>query len=348
MQRNLSSKIDEKPIVIALDFEKLFEFYDNSKLSEMQLANWTQVADFLLIGFPGTLTLRFSLFILFLVAYILTVMVNMVIIVLTHTNVKLHKPMYFFLSNLSFLEIWYVSVTIPKVLAGFVTEKRTISFTGCMTQLYFFVALACTECVLLTFMAYDRYVAICNPLRYPAIMTQNLCVGLAASSWMIGFLTAMGKMIVIACQSFCGPNVINHFFCDVSPVLHLACSDRSLAELIDFILALFILLVPLAMTVVTYICIIATVLRIPSAKGKQKAFSTCASHLLVVTIFYSTTMFIYVRPKTLTSFNTNKLVSVVYSILTPLLNPVIYCLRNKEFKEALSKRVHIAFSRRIL
>lgn len=324
-----------------------FQFYDIRTLSEMQLANWTQVVDFILIGFPGTMTLRLSLFIFFLVAYTLTVMANVVIILLIHINVKLHKPMYLFLSNLSFLEIWYVSVTVPKILAGFGTEKRNISFTGCMAQLYFFVALACTECVLLTVMAYDRYVAICNPLRYPAIMTQNFCLCLAAGSWMSGFLTATGKMIFIARQNFCGPNIINHFFCDVSPVLHLACSDMSLAELMDFLLALIILFVPLAVTIVTYICIIATVLRIPSVKGKQKAFSTCASHLLVVTIFYSTTMFIYVRPKTLTSFNTNKLVSVVYTVLTPLLNPVIYCLRNKEFKEALSKTVHIAFSRSV-
>ncbi|XP_078234179.1 olfactory receptor 6B1-like [Pogona vitticeps] len=310
----------------------------------MQLANWTQVSDFILIGFPGTKTHNLSLFIIFLAAYVLTVMTNVVIIVVTHINAKLHKPMYLFLSNLSFLELWYVSVTIPKILASFVTSNN-ISFIGCMAQLYFFVALACTESVLLTVMAYDRYVAVCNPLRYPTIMTQNFCICLAAGSWMSGFLTATGKMIFIARQSFCGPNIINHFFCDVSPVLHLACSDMSLAELMDFLLALIILLVPLAVTIATYICIIATILHIPSAKGKQKAFSTCTSHLVVVTVFYSTTMFIYVRPRTLTSFNTNKLVSVFYTVLTPLLNPVIYCLRNKEFKEALSKTVCVAFSR---
>ncbi|XP_028557528.2 olfactory receptor 6A2-like [Podarcis muralis] len=306
----------------------------------MQLANWTQVNEFILVGFPGDLRLQLLLFTTFLVAYTLTIMENVVIIALIWMNINLHKPMYLFLSNLSFLEIWYVSVTVPKMLAGFVAEKREISFIGCMAQLYFFLALACTECVLLTVMAYDRYVAICNPLRYPAIMSQNLCIRLAAGSWLSGIFIAMGKIIFISRLSYCGPNVINHFFCDVSPLLNLACTDMSLAELIDFLLALLILIGPLSVTITSYICIISTILHIPSAKGKHKAFSTCASHLLVVTIFYSTTIFIYARPRALTSFYANKLVSVVYTVLTPLLNPVIYCLRNQEFKDAFRKSVH--------
>ncbi|CAI5790447.1 olfactory receptor 226-like, partial [Podarcis lilfordi] len=310
----------------------------NNILLRMKWENRTHT--FILVGFPGDPELQMSLFTLFLIIYTLTITENVVIIALIWMNINLHKPMYLFLSNLSFLEIWYVSVTVPKMLAGFVAEKREISFIGCMAQLYFFLALACTECVLLAVMAYDRYVAICNPLRYPAIMSQDLCVRLAAGSWLSGFFIAMGKVFFISRLSYCGPNTINHYFCDVSPLLNLACTDMSLAELIDFLLALLILLGPLSVTIASYFYIISTVLRIPSAKGKQKAFSTCASHLLVVTIFYAASLFIYARPKALTSFNSNKLVSVVYTVLTPLFNPVIYCLRNQEFKDALSKTVH--------
>ncbi|XP_054849787.1 olfactory receptor 6B1-like [Eublepharis macularius] len=313
----------------------------------MQLANWTQVTKFILVGFPGSLKLQLSLFTVFLAAYTLTVMENLIVIVLIWGNIKLHKPMYIFLGNLSFLEIWYISVTVPKMLSGFVTQKIDISFTGCMAQLYFFVALACTECVLLSVMAYDRYVAICSPLRYSAIMNQDLVIRLAAGSWLSGFSVAAGKILFISRLSYCGPNIINHFFCDISPLLNLACTDLSLAELIDFLLAVLIIIGPLSVTITSYICIISTVLHIPSAKGKQKAFSTCASHLLVVTIFFAATIFIYVRPRALTSVNANKLVCVAYTILTPLLNPVIYCMRNKEFKAALRKTITVPSSRQM-
>lgn len=306
----------------------------------MQWQNETQVAIFILVGFPGSLTLQLSLFTVFLIMYVLTVVENVLIIVLIRLNMSLHKPMYLFLSNLSFLEMWYVSATVPKMLAGFVTDMKNISYTGCMAQLYFFLGLACTECVLLAVMAYDRYVAICNPLRYPVIMTLDLCMCLVAVSWLSGFLIAMGKVFFIARLNYCGPNIINHFFCDVSPLLNLACTGRELAELTDFLLALLILIGPLAVTIATYSCIISTVMRIPSAKGKQKAFSTCASHLIVVTIFYAASLFMYARPKAINSFDSNKLVSVVYTVLTPLLNPIIYCLRNQEFKDALKKTLH--------
>ncbi|XP_063158247.1 olfactory receptor 6A2-like [Candoia aspera] len=303
----------------------------------MQRENRTNA--FILVGFPGSFGLQVSLFIIFLIIYSLTVTENIVIILLIRVNINLHKPMYLFLCNLSFLEIWYVSVTIPKMLVGFVMEKKEISFIGCMAQLYFFLALACTECVLLAVMAYDRYVAICYPLCYPVMMSQELCILLAAGSWMSGFFIAMGKVYFISRLSYCGPNVINHFFCDVSPLLNLACTDMSLAEHMDFLLALLILLVPLSVTIASYFYIISTVLHIPSAKGKRKAFSTCASHLLVVTIFYCASLFIYARPRALSSVDSNKLVSVIYTVLTPLLNPVIYCLRNREFKNALGKTI---------
>ncbi|XP_077169597.1 olfactory receptor 6B1-like [Paroedura picta] len=305
----------------------------------MELANQTRIQEFILLGFPTIIELQVLLFVIFLVIYSLTLLENIVIIILIKTNSNLHKPMYYFLSQLSFLETWYISVTVPKLLANFLSKNRSISFEGCMAQLYFFIALVCTECVLLAVMAYDRYVAICNPLHYPIIMTIRLCQQLAVGSWLAGFLISMLKVFFISRLSFCGPNIINHFFCDISPLLNLSCTDRTVAEMVDFVFALIILLIPLSVTIVTYVCIINTILRIPTAQGKRKAFSTCASHLTVVVIFYSATLFIYARPRRIHSFNQNKLVSVVYTILTPILNPFIYCLRNQEVKEALKKVV---------
>lgn len=301
-------------------------------------SNSSDVTEFILVGFPGSLGLHLSLLGLFLLAYMLTITENLVIITVIRASPSLHKPMYLFLSNLSFLEVWYISVTVPKMLFSLVSPKfQRISFRGCMAQLYFFLALACTECSLLGVMAYDRYVAVCNPLRYPVIMSPGLCSLLAGGSWFSGFTISLGKVFFISRLGYCGPNIMNHFFCDVSPLLNLACSDMSVAELVDFLLALLILLGPLVLTVFSYTAILSTVLRMPSAGGRQKAFSTCASHLAVVVIFYSASLFIYARPRAIYSFDYNKLVSVVYTVLTPLINPIIYCLRNQEVKQALHK-----------
>ncbi|KAM4851854.1 olfactory receptor 6B1-like [Thomomys bottae] len=300
--------------------------------------NHSEVTEFVLMGFPGSLGLHLFLLVLFLLAYLLTVTENLVIVTVIHTSPALHKPMYLFLSNLSFLEVWYISVTVPKALLSLAAPRFCrISFSGCMAQLYFFLALACTECSLLGVMAYDRYVAVCNPLRYPTVMSPGLCGLLAAGSWLSGFTISLGKVFFISRLGYCGPNVMNHFFCDVSPLLNLACSDMSVAELVDFLLALLILLGPLLLTIFSYAAILGTVLCMPSAAGRRKAFSTCASHLAVVVIFYSASLFIYARPRAIYSFNYNKLVSVVYTVLTPLLNPIIYCLRNKEFRQALHR-----------
>lgn len=231
---------------------------------------------------------------------------------------------------------------MSKLLFSFWSVSKSISFAHCMIQLYFFIALMCTECVLLATMAYDRYVAICSPLRYPAIMSPGLCSLLAAGSWLSGFTISVGKVFFIARLGYCGPNVMNHFFCDVSPLLNLACSDVALAELMDFLLALLILLGPLLLTVSSYTAIIGAVLRVPSAAGRHKAFSTCAAHLAVVVIFYSASLFIYARPRAIYSSDPHKVVSVVYTVLTPLLNPIIYCLRNQDVKEALHKVVQRA------
>ncbi|XP_069063721.1 olfactory receptor 6B9-like [Pleurodeles waltl] len=301
----------------------------------MKGSNQTSIKEFILVGFPLARELELLLFVIFLFYYLLTIMANALIIAVIRVDGKLRKPMYYFLKHLAFMEMWYITVTVPKLLAMLLVQNRSISITGCITQLYFFMGLCCTECVLLAMMALDRFVAICKPLYYSTIMSERICLLLATVSWMCGFLISLVKVCYISRLTFCRSNVINHFFCDVSPLLNLSCTDMSLAELVDFILALFIQSAPLLVTVVSYACIVITILRMPTVTGRLKAFSTCASHLTVVVIFFGTTLFIYARPQRIDSFNSNKLVSMVYTIFTPLLNPLIYTLRNKEVKEAL-------------
>ncbi|XP_046928363.1 olfactory receptor 6 [Lynx rufus] len=303
----------------------------------MPKENTTYVSEFILVGFYTSPWLQVLLFLLFLITYLFVLLENLVIILTVWVTGSLHKPMYYFLGTMSFLESWYVSVTVPKMLAGFLLRPNTISFLGCMIQLYFFISLACTECVLLAAMAYDRYVAICCPLRYPAMMTTGFCVQLTISSWVSGFTISMAKVYFISRVAFCGNNILNHFFCDVSPILKLACMDFSMAEMVDFVLAILILVFPLSATVLSYGFIVSTILHIPSATGQWKTFSTCASHLTVVVIFYTAVIFMYVRPRAIASFNSNKLISAIYAVFTPMLNPIIYCLRNKEVKDAIRK-----------
>ncbi|NXW50405.1 OR6Y1 protein, partial [Nyctiprogne leucopyga] len=299
--------------------------------------NETSVMYFILLGFPTTAELQLLLFSSLLLAYLLTVLENFLIILIIRTNHSLQKPMYFFLGNLSVLEIWYVSVIEPKMLRDFLSQDKHISFQGCMTQLYFFVTFVCTEYILLAVMAYDRFLAICKPLQYSFIMSHQFCAQLTAGCWMCGLITSSIKLSFIAQLSFCDEDKINHYFCDISPLLNISCSDSSLAELVDFVLALMVIMVPLCTVVTSYICIMSTVLKIPSSQGRQKAFSTCSSHLTVVILFYSTTLFTYAHPKVMYTYSANKLVSVFYTVVVPLLNPLIYCLRNKEVRFALRK-----------
>ncbi|NXX67521.1 OR6Y1 protein, partial [Spizella passerina] len=256
-------------------------------------SNETKVMYFILLGFPTTGGLQLLLFSALLLVYLLTVLENFLIILIIRNNHSLQKPMYFFLGNLSFLEIWYVSAIEPKMIRDVLSDDKRISFQGCMAQLHFFVTFVCTEYVLLAVMALDRVVAICKPLRYPLIMSHELCAQLVAACWMCGLATSSIKLGFIARLSFCDVDRINHYFCDISPLLNISCSDSSLAELVDFTLALLVIMLPLCAVVASYICILFTVLKIPSSQGRQKAFSTCSSHLTVVVLFYSTTLFTY-------------------------------------------------------
>lgn len=290
-------------------------------------------------GFAGAHEARFLFFTLFLAMYLFTLVENLAIILVVSLDHRLWRPMYFFLTHMSCLEIGYTSVTVPKMLAGFigVDGGKNISYAGCLSQLFIFTFLGATECFLLAAMAYDRYVAICMPLRYGALVSWGTCVRLAGACWLVGFLTPILPIYFLSQLTFCGPNVVDHFFCDVSPLLALSCSDVTLKETTDFLVSLTVLLVSSAVISVSYGNIVWTLLHIRSAAERRKAFSTCAAHLTVVSLFYGTLFFMYVRTKVASSINFNKVVSVFYSIVTPMLNPLIYSLRNKEVKGALSR-----------
>ncbi|XP_069609320.1 olfactory receptor 6B1-like [Ranitomeya imitator] len=292
---------------------------------------------FILLGFqvsPGVKTL---LAVIFSVAYIFTILENVAIIVISTWDPKLHKPMYFFLNKLSWLETVYVSVTVPKMLSGLSTGNNIIlSLYDCIMQLYFFLSIGCSECFLLAAMAYDRYLAICNPLLYNSIMTSQMCWILTLGSLFLGFLACSFSIGLITQLNFCGSNIINHYLCDISPVIHLSCDDISIVEMVDFITALLVLISSLILIIISYVYIISSIKNIPSDRRWTKAFSTCASHLTVVVLFFGTTIFMYARPQAIDSFNSNKFLSVLYSFFIPMLNPMIYTLRNSDMKKSLS------------
>ncbi|XP_030395600.1 olfactory receptor 1020-like [Gopherus evgoodei] len=299
--------------------------------------NQTSDTEFILLGFGDLPELQLLLFLLFLVIYIATVAGNIIIMMLVVADQHLHTPMYFFLGNLSCLETCYTSTILPRMLAGLLTGDRTISYNGCVTQYYFFGSLLGTECLLLSVMSYDRYLAICNPLHYAARMSGRACLHLAGGSWIGGFLCCGITTFSISHLSFCGPNGIDHFFCDLIPLIKLSCNDHHLMEMFAFTLSLIFLLVPFLLTLMSYVCIITTILRIPSTAGRQKAFSTCSSHLIVVSIYYGTLLVVYMFPTTNILSDFKKVLSVIYTVLTPLVNPLIYSLRNKVVQEALKK-----------
>ncbi|XP_029437264.1 olfactory receptor 1019-like [Rhinatrema bivittatum] len=299
--------------------------------------NLTTVTEFIILGFPEFPDLQIPLFLLFLLIYLIILMGNLTIIALTCLGPRLHTPMYFFLCNLSFLDISSTSVTFPKLLDILLRKKQRISISGCFAQLYLFVALAAEEFFLLTVMAYDRYVAICHPLHYRMIINKRLCVLMATGSWILGFLYPVTHTVLFSLLSFCESNEINHFFCDYSALLKLSCSSASTIEIVTYVVAVFIAGPCFISTLVSYVYIISTILTIHSREGRRKAFSTCSSHLTVVILYYGTLMCLYMKPASMQSLDQNKLFSLLNNVLIPLLNPLIYSLNNKAVKAALRK-----------
>ncbi|XP_036733046.2 olfactory receptor 10AG1-like [Manis pentadactyla] len=297
--------------------------------------NVTELMGFVLLGFADVPLLQSFLFGMFLVIYIIILISNGIILLVTKLAPALHTPMYFFLGNFSFLEICYVSVTLPRMLMNLWTQRRTISLVACATQTYFILMLGATECFLLAVMAYDRYMAICNPLHYPLVMNHKVCVQLVVGSWISGIPAQIGQTCQIFSLPFCGSHLINHFFCDIPPVLSLACGDTFLNEMMVYIVAVLFVMVPFLLIVISYTKIISTILKLPSATSRAKAFSTCSSHLMVVALFYGSATITYLRPKTSHSAGTGKVLSLFYTIVTPMFNPMIYSLRNKDVTMAL-------------
>ncbi|XP_075815504.1 olfactory receptor 10AG1-like [Microtus pennsylvanicus] len=299
--------------------------------------NASTVTHFILLGFSDLPNLQGFLFGMFTLVYIIILIGNSSIIVITILDPALQKPMYFFLANFSSLEICYVSVTLPRILYNIGTQNRNIPKLACATQTCFFLILGATECFLLAVMSYDRYVAICNPLHYPLVMNPTKCNQLAAGSWLGGMPFQVAQTCQIFSLSFCNSNRINHFFCDLPPILKLACGDTSVNELSVYLVTILIATVPFMLILASYSKIIATILKLPTATGRAKAFSTCSSHLLVVFLFFGSATVTYLRPKSTHSPGTDKLFSLFYTIVTPMFNPLIYSLRNKDVIAALRK-----------
>ncbi|XP_074838664.1 olfactory receptor 6F1-like [Carettochelys insculpta] len=304
-----------------------------------EVRNQTHVKEFILLGFPGTWYFRMSLAVLFSVMYILTIVGNASIIILVGTQPRLHTPMYFFLCNLSILELWYTTACIPKAIGIMLGTNHTISFTACFVQMFVLLSLGATECFLLAAMAYDRYLAICHPLRYSALMNSTITAQLVLASWLGGFLAISVLAVLISRLSFCGPNIINHFLCEIDSWIVLACTSTHLIQLATFIDSMVVVVVSCTITVISYLFIISTIFRLPSAQDWQKAFSTCSAHLTVVTLWYGVGIFLFVKPSAQNSLDLSKTVNIFNTIVTPELNPFIYSLRNKEVKEALGKTV---------
>ncbi|XP_076991521.1 olfactory receptor 10AG1-like isoform X2 [Tamandua tetradactyla] len=299
--------------------------------------NISTVMQFVLLGFSDLPNLQGFLFGVFSMVYVIIIFGNSLIVIITNLDPALRKPMYFFLANFSSSEICYVSVTLPRILVSLWTQDRGISMLNCAIQMCFLHMLGATECFLLAVMACDRYVAICNPLHYPLIMNQRMCTQLAVGSWVSGIPVQIGQTCQIFSLHFCGSKLINHFYCDIPPILRLACGDTSAHEIPVYLVAVLFVAVPFMLILASYSKIISTILRLPTAQGCAKAFSTCSSHLLVVVLFFGSATITYLRPKSNHSARTDKLLSLFYTILTPMFNPMIYSLRNKDVITALKK-----------
>uniref|UniRef100_A0A4X2LDS6 Olfactory receptor n=1 Tax=Vombatus ursinus TaxID=29139 RepID=A0A4X2LDS6_VOMUR len=302
-----------------------------------RMGNQSVVTEFIFLGFSNHPELQGLFFLIFLVVYLVTLLGNLLILTAIRINPVLHTPMYYFLSNLSFLDMCYTSTTVPIMLVNFFREKKTISYEGCLSQIFFLVTFSGSECVLLAAMAYDRFIAICYPLHYPVLMSKRVCAYLAGGFWLCGLVNSLTHTGLMVTLTLCGPNQISHFLCDIPLLLKLSCSDTSANEVALYVSSATIGLSPCLFTAVSYMLIISAILKIQSAQGRKKVFSTCASHLTVVVIYYGTGNFNYDQPSSGYSLDVDILVSVLFCIVTPMLNPIIYSLRNKEVKVALRK-----------
>ncbi|XP_064145111.1 olfactory receptor 9G19-like [Loxodonta africana] len=302
----------------------------------MERGNHT-VTEFILVGFTTDPVMQLVLFVVFLVMYSVTLVGNTMLITLICNDFRLHTSMYFFIGNLSFLDLWYSSVYIPKILVTCISEDESISFAGCVAQFFFSAGLAYSECYLLAAMAYDRYVAISNPLLYVQIMSKRLCLYLLIYTYTGGFVNSIILTSNTFTLDFCGDNVIDDFFCDVPPLVKLACDVKGSYQAVLYFLLASNVITPIVLILASYLFIIAAILRICSTQGFHKAFSTCSSHLISVTLYFGTFLYIYSRPSSSYSLERDKMVSVFYTVVFPMLNPMIYSLRNKDVKEALKK-----------
>ncbi|XP_056659648.1 olfactory receptor 5B2-like [Monodelphis domestica] len=301
------------------------------------MENRSEVKEFILVGLTDAPELQIPLFIMFTFIYFITLVGNLGIVALISWDSCLHTPMYFFLSNLSLVDFGYSSTVTPKVMSGLLTGDKRISYNGCATQLFFVGAFATTESFLLASMAYDRHAAVCKPLHYTTTMTSTVCAYLASGAYICGFLTSSIVIGNTFSLSFCRSNVVHHFFCDIPPLLILSCSDIHFIESVFFILGSFTAFFPFLVIFTSYLLIFITILKIHSSEGRQKAFSTCGSHLTAVSIFYGTIIFMYFQPSSSHSMDSDKMVSVFYTMVIPMLNPLVYSLRNKEVKNSFWK-----------
>ncbi|XP_004604438.2 olfactory receptor 1F1-like [Sorex araneus] len=305
----------------------------------MRGSNQSSVSEFLLLGLSTQPRQQQLLFLLFLTMYLATVLGNLLILLAISVDARLHTPMYFFLGNLSFVDICFTSTTIPKMLTNHLLGTQSISFAGCLSQMYFLFMFVDMDNFLLAVMAYDRYVAICHPLHYSVKMTPQLCALLVGGSWIVANMNVLLHTLLMARLSFCGDSVIPHFFCDITPLLKLSCSDTSLNDTMILTEGALIMITPFVCILVSYIHISHAVLRVPSTQGRWKAFSTCSSHLAVVSLFYGTIIAVYFNPLSSHSSEKDTAATVLYTVVTPMLNPFIYSLRNRDLKRALGKVV---------
>ncbi|XP_074068536.1 olfactory receptor 1L4-like [Macrotis lagotis] len=292
---------------------------------------------FILLGLSSNPQLQKPLFTIFLSMYLVTLLGNVLIIMVICSDSRLHTPMYFFLSILSFTDICFTSAIVPKMLVNFLSETKAISYIGCLVQMYFFMAFGNTDSYLLASMAIDRLVAICNPLHYAMVMSHRRCISLAVASCVISYLHALLRVVLMSRLSFCASHIIKHFFCDTQPVLKLSCSDTSSSQVVVMTETLAVIVTPFLCIIFSYLRIIVAILKIPSASGKWKAFSTCGSHLTIVVLFYGSIIYVYFRPLSSYSVVKDRVATVMYTVVTPMLNPFIYSLRNKDMKQGLGK-----------